>query len=111
MREAQELFCHECERYVRFTLDLSINGNYVLECPNCGHKHYRVVQDGKISDIRWGRDPSQSPGLLPAGTWTTVTATSTSVTSSYTDYGYSSGDVARSFLHDSWCNASSTTTY
>lgn len=53
MDEVQELHCHACGRYVQFRLDLSINGNHVLNCPNCGHEHCRVVHDGKITDIRW----------------------------------------------------------
>lgn len=34
-------------------MDLSLNGNHVLKCPNCGHEHCRVVKDGVITDIRW----------------------------------------------------------
>ena len=51
--ERQELHCHACGGYVQFSLDTSINGNHVLNCPNCGHEHCRVVKDGKISDVRW----------------------------------------------------------
>lgn len=51
--ERQELWCHDCEKYVQFDLDLSLSGNHVLECPNCGHEHCRVVRDGVITDIRW----------------------------------------------------------
>lgn len=49
----QELHCHACNGYVQFELDTAINGNHVLNCPNCGHEHCRVVRDGKISDVRW----------------------------------------------------------
>lgn len=51
--EAQEIHCHNCDRYVRFTIDMSLNGNHVLKCPQCGHEHCRVVRDGKITDDRW----------------------------------------------------------
>lgn len=51
--ERQEIHCHACQMYVQFSLDTAINGNHVLECPNCGHEHCRVVKDGKISDVRW----------------------------------------------------------
>jgi hypothetical protein len=51
--ERQELHCHACGGYVQFSLDTSINGNHVLNCPNCGHEHCRVVRNGKISDERW----------------------------------------------------------
>jgi hypothetical protein len=51
--ERQELHCHACDRYVQFDIDLALNGNHVLNCPNCGHEHCRVVKDGKITDERW----------------------------------------------------------
>lgn len=53
MLERQELYCHECGHYVQFNMDMALNGNHVLECPNCGHEHCRVVNNGKITDIRW----------------------------------------------------------
>ena len=53
MIERQELHCHACDRYVQFNMDLSLNGNHVLKCPNCGHEHCRVVTDGKITADRW----------------------------------------------------------
>ncbi len=49
----QELWCHDCENYVQFTVDLSLDGNHVLNCLKCGHEHCRVVKDGVITDIRW----------------------------------------------------------
>jgi hypothetical protein len=59
MNENQELHYHNCDMYVRFNLNTELNGQHIIECPNCGHKHYRYILDGKISDRRWGRDPSQ----------------------------------------------------
>jgi len=53
MIERQELYCHACGKYVQFDIDLSLNGNHVLECPECGHEHCRVVQNGKITGDRW----------------------------------------------------------
>ena len=55
MNERQEIYCHECDRYVQFNIDTSLNGNHVLRCPNCGHEHCRVVTDGVITDGRWDR--------------------------------------------------------
>jgi len=53
--QGQELYCHACGGYVRFDLDLALDGNHVLECPNCGHEHCRVVKGGVITDARWDR--------------------------------------------------------
>lgn len=53
MNELHELFCHGCNRYVQFELDMKKDGCHTLDCPNCGHKHYRVIKDGKITGERW----------------------------------------------------------
>lgn len=92
MKEKQELHCHSCGLYVRFDLDLSVDGNYVLECPNCGHKHYRCVKNGIITDERWERDPSQA---------IFITAASVSANSYYLASTYNSVSTL-------WVNLSST---
>jgi len=48
-----QLFCHGCDRRVRFELDRSINGNHEITCPNCGHVHYRVIENGRITSVRY----------------------------------------------------------
>ena len=53
--EMQEIHCHNCDRYVQFPIDLALNGRHVLNCPNCGHEHCRIVYNGKISEERWDR--------------------------------------------------------
>lgn len=73
--ERQELHCHECQRYVQFDLDLSLNGNHVLNCPNCGHEHCRVVKDGKITDIRWDTRNGNSFQVSASSMATTTTST------------------------------------
>ncbi len=55
MIERQELYCHDCNRWVQFSIDLSVDGNYVIECPECGHEHCRVVRNRRITDVRWDR--------------------------------------------------------
>jgi len=94
MVRSQELHCHNCNRYVQFEVDLELNGNYVLDCPNCGHKHYRTVRDGRITDQRWGRDPSQGGAqyiqLYATGTSWASTATTSANTVTYSSYTYDS---------------------
>lgn len=51
--QMQELHCHSCGKYVQFKIDLALDGNHVLNCPNCGHEHCRVVKDGVITEERW----------------------------------------------------------
>ena len=98
-KEFQELYCHHCDKYVQFSLDLSIDDNYILECPNCGHKHYRVVENGKITDLRWGRDPSQNDN-----NWTQIASATVTATSTYD----LASDTASFFTYNMWCNTSAT---
>lgn len=101
MNEKQELHCHNCNRYVQFTIDLELNGNHVLNCPNCGHEHCRVVKDGIITADRWdsrnGRD-SSSVGSQHYVTGTTTTATSTYTTCT------TSGTSTGTYMYDAWMN-------
>ncbi len=77
MIERQELYCHNCGRYVQFPLDLSMDGKYTLNCPNCGHEHYRFVHDGIISDERWQSSGGfQTFQISPVNITITTTASS-----------------------------------
>lgn len=53
-----EINCHNCGKNFVAELDFSINGNFEIECANCGHLHLRTIKDGKITEARWGSDPS-----------------------------------------------------
>ena len=102
MIERQELHCHNCDQYVQFNLDLELNGKHVLNCPKCGHKHYRYIKDGKISDRRWGQDPSQQNVIQVSSVTVTYSAKST-----YTAY-VDSGTGGSIFLYSSWMTVSTT---
>ena len=82
-----ELYCHDCGRYVQFTIDAGLNGKHVLNCPNCDHEHYRVVRGGRITAERWGRDPRQNVQVYYA------TNISTSPTAAY-DSNYGTGTAS-----------------
>ncbi len=101
MIERQELYCHGCGRYVQFNLDLALNGNHVLQCPVCGHTHYRVAENGQITGIRWN---------IMAGPYIPVsTGTTSSCVSTYDTYsGSDQGTVGNSFLYGSWTSAGTT---
>ena len=91
MKTAQELYCHACEGYVRFSLDLSIDGNYKLICPKCGHDHYRVVRKGKITDERWGQSASQQ--------WQVIGC-------SYSYTSFSASTASSSYTYIAWADSS-----
>ena len=48
-----DISCHVCNKMFIAELDFSINGDNIIECPNCGHEHYRTIKDGKITEARW----------------------------------------------------------
>jgi len=102
----QELFCHGdgCHRYVQFDIDLSLNGNHVLNCPNCGHEHCRVVKDGIITDDRW--DVRGGATIHISNTYMTTSATSTWDTYSMTDTTTSATSVTLGnvFTYGAWMN-------
>jgi len=71
---------------------MSLNGNHVLNCPNCGHEHCRVVSNGKITDDRWDQRNAQQ---VYYATNITYSTTSTAGTNNYT--------------YNSWSNVSTST--
>jgi DNA-directed RNA polymerase subunit RPC12/RpoP len=75
--EKQELHCHDCGKYVQFEIDLTLNGNHVLECPNCGHEHCRKVENGVITDIRWDSRNSKDNVIMISTVTTTYSTVST----------------------------------
>ena len=99
MIERQELYCHECNNYVQFNIDLSLNGNHVLKCPNCGHEHCRVVKDGIITEDRW--DSQNGNNIYITSVFTTFSSTSTTDSSTSGSY----------ILSQSWAGCTSTTGY
>jgi hypothetical protein len=104
MIERQEIHCHDCNKYVHFDMDTSINGNHVLKCPNCEHEHCRVVKDGKITDIRW--DTRNGPTMWISSS--TISYSDSSIyynTASWTSSGTSDTSY---FIARSWLNTVST---
>lgn len=51
-----DMYCHECYGNFVATLDYSLNGNHTIECPKCGHRHYRVIKDGMVTSERHDSD-------------------------------------------------------
>lgn len=55
-RRAEEFYCsiegRGCGGYFLTYLRHSDSGNFTIECPNCGHHHFRVVEDGLVTADR-----------------------------------------------------------
>ncbi len=101
MIERQEIYCHACNRYVQFDIDLELNGNHILDCPTCGHEHCRVVQDGRITGERW----AQRNGPAFQVYTSSVSSSATSATTN-TFQASATGGI---FLAQSWMNTTSGT--
>lgn len=51
MKLRQEEYCHYCNSYVIFEFDDDIY-KQIIYCPNCGHEHYRELDEGILTNIR-----------------------------------------------------------
>jgi uncharacterized protein YbaR (Trm112 family) len=80
MIERQEIYCHHCGLYVQFDVDTALNGNHILNCPNCKHEHCRVVENGKITDVRWGQRNNNLPSFQVSSSVCTTSSTASSTT-------------------------------
>ena len=56
-RRKIEFYCDKsgggCGKYFDVKLNVNLDGNYRVHCPNCGHVHYRLVRKGEITDTRF----------------------------------------------------------
>lgn len=101
MLERQEIFCHECNQYVQFNIDVELNGNHVLQCPKCGHEHCRVVINGIVTDERWGQRNGNFPTFHVTGTITYSTVSIVNVMINTSSAGSGTGT-----FYQSWANTS-----
>jgi len=48
MRELIEFNCNDCGGFFTVNLNLGINGDFLLECPNCKRRHPRRIKNGQV---------------------------------------------------------------
>ena len=60
MKLRQQEFCHNCQQYVIYEFE-DITERQIIICPNCGHQHYRELDEGTIINIRM--EGKFQPGL------------------------------------------------
>lgn len=94
--ERQELYCHNCNRYVQFNVPAE-NGRMVVVCPNCKHEHYRIVRNGVIAEDRWGS--SQAPVMYSTNNVTSSASFIATYSTSSATTSSSSGFVLQSWLN------------
>lgn len=51
MKLKQTEYCHHCDRHIEFEFE-DTTLRQVIICPNCGHEHYRELDEGTITNIR-----------------------------------------------------------
>jgi len=107
MKERQELWCHECQKYVQFDIDVSLNGQHIILCPSCGHEHLRIVENGVITEARWGSSNNNAMNYSPYSAMQTfmTTGMTTSAASTYNLYTNSVNNGATTaFTYMAWMN-------
>lgn len=112
----QELTCHNCNTVVQFDVDVSLNGNHVLNCPKCQHEHCRVVENGVITDHRWdSRNPDfqiSTYTITCSGTesWNYYSSSATQITWNATSTvqidNQSTTGTSDIFCYQNWMNVS-----
>lgn len=60
-----EFWCWECKHYIYVKLNTGLEGNHIMNCPNCGHQHYRVVKNGIITGDRFNKDSVIADEIIP----------------------------------------------
>jgi hypothetical protein len=51
-----EFYCQGCDHYIYIWLNLQLTGNHIMNCPNCGRKHYRAIKNGIITKDRYDKN-------------------------------------------------------
>lgn len=92
-----DMYCHSCDEQkispntFIATIDHDIDGNHEIECPRCGHIHFRVIKDGLVTEQRYNSG------------YPTHKVERRNVWKSNTTPGVTAS-VASSFIRDSWLN-------
>lgn len=98
MRDSRttEIYCHDCDGYIRVALDYSLNGNHEIVCPECSHIHYRIINNGEVTGDRY----RSSAGAI-------ITA-STSMANYYITGSTSTTTASNYFMAQLWLDSTTT---
>jgi len=53
-----DMYCHDCNKNFLAHIDYDIDGQHIIECPACGHSHYRKIINGRVTSERYDSDPT-----------------------------------------------------
>lgn len=48
-----DVYCHNCSRNFIAHIDYDLDGDHVVECPRCGHEHFRKIAAGVVTESRF----------------------------------------------------------
>ncbi len=85
-----DMFCHACNKNFIASLDFSLDGNHAVECPHCGHKHFRKIRGGVVTGERYDSD-ANTHFVEKRYVWKSETQPMTT-------------SVAHAFIRDRWLN-------
>lgn len=88
-----DLWCHACDRSFLALIDFRLDGNHQIECPRCGHVHYRVIKNGIATSDRFDSDQRATHAVPTRHAWRSASQPVASSTVSH-------------FLRDLWLNRS-----
>ena len=60
-----EFWCGMCQHYIYVKLNTGLEGNHIVVCPQCEHKHYRVVKGGVITSDRFDEKRGIADEIIP----------------------------------------------
>jgi len=60
-----EFWCGSCRHYLYVKLNTGLEGNHIIICPECGHKHYRLVKSGVITSDRFYEGLAIADEIIP----------------------------------------------
>lgn len=64
-----DMHCHNCGKGFIAELDFSISGNHVVQCPRCGHEHYRVIKNGEVTGDRYSSQAGETIRVEQSCVW------------------------------------------
>ena len=85
-----DMWCHACAKNFIAKIDFSLNGQHAVECPSCGHLHYRKIKDGVVTEERYDSD-ANTHFVERRNVWKSETQPMTT-------------SVAHAFIRERWLN-------
>ncbi len=106
-RVSQEFYCGECKHYFIVRLNMSLNQEVHIQCPNnaCKHEHRRCIKNGLIFESgRYHTDAKEEVLPNPATLSKTPKTDKMKKAHEESSYNQRRDGVPLTFLGESWVN-------